>query len=55
VTLHGTASHRWEKRKAEDIALAVRGVVDVHNRISCAGRDDDRLDSPAELRARALI
>jgi osmotically-inducible protein OsmY len=33
VTLEGTVDDRWEKRLAEDVAEAVPGVRDVHNRL----------------------
>ncbi|MFY0565115.1 BON domain-containing protein [Archangium lansingense] len=33
VTLSGTVVERWEKRAIEDIAVNVRGVHDVHNRV----------------------
>ncbi len=33
VTLAGTVEARWEKRRLEDLALAVPGVVDVHNHL----------------------
>jgi hypothetical protein len=34
VTLSGTVRDRYGKRRAEQLAAAVRGVVDVHNRLS---------------------
>ncbi|WP_420457369.1 BON domain-containing protein [Rubrivirga sp.] len=40
VTLTGTVSDRAQKRRAEDIAESVRGVDDVHNRLTLR-RDDD--------------
>lgn len=36
VTLSGTVSSRYEKRRAEDLAERCRGVVDVHNRLRVA-------------------
>lgn len=33
VTLSGLVEERWEKRAIEDIAVQVRGVHDVHNRV----------------------
>jgi osmotically-inducible protein OsmY len=33
VTLSGTVETRYEKRLAEDIADAVSGVQDIHNRL----------------------
>jgi hypothetical protein len=39
VTLQGLVGSRWEKRLAEDIALSVRGVHDVHNRLRIADRE----------------
>jgi hypothetical protein len=33
VTLEGSVDSRWSKRLAEDLAAAVRGVWDVHNRL----------------------
>ena len=42
VTLSGTVSSRSQKRRAEDIAESVRGVDDVHNRLTVR-RDDDGL------------
>lgn len=33
VTLEGTVNSRGEKRRAEDLACEVRGVVDVQNRL----------------------
>jgi osmotically-inducible protein OsmY len=38
VTLEGTVDDRFEKRMAEDLAEAVAGVRDVHNRL--------RIDTP---------
>lgn len=34
VTLGGTVPNRYSKRLAEDVAGSVRGVVDVHNRLT---------------------
>lgn len=39
VTLDGGVGSRWEKRLAEDIALACGGVRDVHNRLRIADRE----------------
>lgn len=39
ITLNGMVGSRWEKRLAEDIALSVRGVHDVHNRLRVADRE----------------
>lgn len=33
LTLEGTVPDRWSKRRAEDVALGVPGVKDVHNRL----------------------
>jgi hypothetical protein len=33
VTLKGTVDSRWTKRRAEDIAASVSGVMDVHNQL----------------------
>jgi osmotically-inducible protein OsmY len=35
VTLSGTVPDRRSKRLAEDLAASVRGVWDVHNRLTC--------------------
>ena len=40
VTLNGTVSDRSQKRRAENVAESVRGVRDVHNRLTI-GRDDE--------------
>ena len=40
VTLTGTVSDRGQKRRAEDVAESVRGVDDVHNRLTI-NRDSD--------------
>ena len=40
VTLTGTVGDRRQKRRAEDLAESVRGVDDVHNRLTLR-RDDD--------------
>ncbi|AFZ69556.1 BON domain-containing protein [Deinococcus peraridilitoris] len=37
VTLHGRVDDRQQKRRAEDVALHVRGVHDVHNRLRVNG------------------
>lgn len=36
VTLTGTVQNRAQKRRARDLADAVRGTVDVHNRLTIA-------------------
>ena len=41
VWLKGTVRDRSQKRKAEELAEHVRGVVDVHNRLSVRKDDDD--------------
>jgi hypothetical protein len=41
VTLEGTVRDRGSKRAAEDVAAQVRGVSDVHNRLTIRKRDDD--------------
>lgn len=40
VTLEGTVGSRSEKRHAEDVAYAVYGVQDVHNRLRVVQRSD---------------
>jgi BON domain len=40
VTLSGTVMKRWEKRAIEDIAVNVRGVHDVHNRVRVRPQED---------------
>ena len=39
VTLNGTVTDRSQKRRAEDIAESVRGVDDVHNRLTIQDED----------------
>jgi BON domain len=34
VTLEGTVVDRYSKHRAEQVAASVRGVLDVHNRLS---------------------
>lgn len=41
VWLNGTVRDRFQKRLAEDLAGHVRGVVDVHNRLTIRKDDDD--------------
>ena len=41
VTLKGTVDSRYAKRKAEDLAEAVKGVRDVHNQLRVQDRDED--------------
>jgi osmotically-inducible protein OsmY len=40
VTLSGTVDSRYEKRLAEDIADAVSGVQDIHNRLRVVQRQE---------------
>lgn len=40
VTLTGTVDDRAARRRAEDLALTVPGVLDVHNRLSTRGATD---------------
>ena len=40
VTLSGTVGDRGQKRRAEDLAESVRGVDDVHNRLTIDSDDD---------------
>jgi hypothetical protein len=40
VTLSGTVEERWEKRAIEDLAVNVRGVHDVHNRVRVRPQED---------------
>src|SRR4051794_36934323 len=47
VPLSGTVESRAMKRRAEDIAASIRGVVDVHNRLRI-GREDDARDREPE-------
>jgi hypothetical protein len=42
VTLEGTVANRRSKRLAEDLADGVRGIVDVHNRLTLGGRGGRR-------------
>ncbi len=42
VTLTGSIDSRWAKRYAEDVAYEVRGVRDVHNRLTIEGREAAR-------------
>jgi osmotically-inducible protein OsmY len=57
VTLSGTVESRAMKRRAEDIAASVSGVIDVHNRLriggNAAGRDDSSGGGRADGGARA--
>jgi osmotically-inducible protein OsmY len=58
VTLSGTVESRAMKRRAEDIAASIRGVVDVHNRLRVgragdSDRDSDRTHSRAHGEERA--
>jgi hypothetical protein len=39
VTLEGTVTDRWSKRCAEEVSEAVRGVRDVHNRLTIRRED----------------
>jgi hypothetical protein len=41
VWLKGTVADRFQKRLAEDLAEHVRGVIDVHNRLTIRKDDDD--------------
>ena len=50
VTLEGTVDDRFEKRMAEDLAEAVPGVRDVHNRLRVAPQGAER---PAGIRQSA--
>lgn len=43
VTLEGTVDDRFEKRMAEDLAEAVSGVRDVHNRLRVAPRESRQM------------
>lgn len=53
VTLSGLVEERWEKRAIEDLAIQVRGVHDVHNRVRVrpvedrpVAREDSKGDQP---------
>ncbi|MEW5848410.1 MAG: BON domain-containing protein [Myxococcota bacterium] len=48
VTLSGNIPDRAQRRRAEDIAWSVRGVVDVHNRLVLHRRAAHPADIPAE-------
>jgi hypothetical protein len=45
VTLSGRVEERWEKRIIEDIAVSVRGVHDVHNRVRVRPPEEARESS----------
>lgn len=51
VTLTGTVKDRQAKRAAEHFAESVRGVEDVHNRLTIQKRDDDDLAFTAPIPA----